>query len=132
MTRDVYLWRVAYYMWRVQHVTYYIKCLTKVTDEALSDLQTRLNITRIPDSLQGEVNFEYGFHSVYMKEVLKYWLNKYNWRTQEKLLNSYPQYMTNIEGIDVHFIHIKPSKPAGKLTSLFWHTLISIFYFISN
>jgi len=94
-------------------VTYFIKCFTKVTDEALLDLLKRLIDTRIPESLLGEANFEYGFHSVYMKEVLKYWLNKYDWRTQEKLLNSYPQYMTNIEGIDVHFIHIKPSKPAG-------------------
>jgi len=48
-----------------------------------------------------------------MKEVVDYWLNKYDWPKQEKLLNTYPQYMTNIEGIDVHFIHVKPSIPAG-------------------
>jgi juvenile hormone epoxide hydrolase len=45
-----------------------------------------------------------------------YWLKKYDWRKQEKMLNGFPQFMTTIDGVDVHFMHVKPDpvKSAGK------------------
>ena len=46
----------------------------------------------------------------------KYWLNDYDWRKQEKMINQFPQYKTNIDGLDIHFIHLKPdpAKVKGK------------------
>ena len=47
-----------------------------------------------------------------MKKIVEYWKNDYNWRDQEAKLNSFPQFKTNIEGIDVHFVRVK--SPNGK------------------
>ena len=48
-----------------------------------------------------------------MKEVLAYWKTKYSWRKQEKILNSFDNFKTNIEGIDIHYIHAKPKPKTG-------------------
>ncbi|PSN41925.1 hypothetical protein C0J52_06817 [Blattella germanica] len=56
------------------------------------------------------VNFEYGFNSNYLKEVVEYWKTKYNWRERESFLNSFPQFKTIVDGLDLHFIHVKPQK----------------------
>ena len=90
-----------------------------VQNSTLSDLQHRLKNTRLPYSIKG-TNFEYGFHSEYMKEIVEYWLNKYNWRSQEAVLNSMNQFTTNIEGIDIHFVRIIPKKFSGKYFDVQW------------
>ena len=46
---------------------------------------------------------------------MDYWLNKYDWRTQEKILNQHPQFLTQIEGLDIHFVQVKPTSLRGKL-----------------
>jgi len=48
-----------------------------------------------------------------MKEVLDYWKNNYSWRESEEILNQFSHFKTNIEGIDVHFIHVKPKRSTG-------------------
>ena len=60
-------------------------------------------------ALEG-IGFQYGFHAEVIKKVRDYWLNKYNWREQEAYLNTFPHFKTNIGGLDIHFIHSKPSK----------------------
>ncbi|XP_015916648.1 epoxide hydrolase 1 [Parasteatoda tepidariorum] len=85
----------------------------QVPDEVLSDLKNRIERTRYEESLE-EVSFEYGFHSSYLYDVVNYWKNQYDWRKQEEQLNQYPHFKTQIEGIDVHFVHVKPNIPAGK------------------
>ena len=45
-----------------------------------------------------------------MKDILAYWKDKYNWRSQEKILNSFSQYKTQIEGIDIHFLDVPATK----------------------
>ena len=80
--------------------------------DTLSDLQKRLQTTRLFDSLP-DSNFEYGVNSNYLKDVIKYWLEKFDWRKQEAVLNAYPQFTTVIEGIEVHFVQVKPAKNAG-------------------
>ena len=44
--------------------------------------------------------------------MVEYWKTKFDWRKQERELNQFNQYTTQIEGINIHFIHVKPSKPA--------------------
>lgn len=58
-------------------------------------------------ALEG-VNFEYGFNTAFLQKVLDYWMNSYNWRKRENHLNTFPQFKTNINGLNIHFIHLKP------------------------
>lgn len=85
-----------------------------VDEKILTDLKERLRNTRFQESLAGS-NFEYGFHSSALKSVVDYWLTKYDWRKEEAYLNSFPQFKTQIEGIEVHFIHVKPGREEGKI-----------------
>ena len=84
-----------------------------VEEKVLQDLKQRLDNTRIQDSIPG-VNFEYGFPSWQLKKVVDYWSKTYDWRKEEKKLNQYDHFKTQIEGLDIHFMHIKPKLTAGK------------------
>ncbi|XP_077990778.1 epoxide hydrolase 1-like [Glandiceps talaboti] len=80
----------------------------KVDDSVLEDLKLRLEETRMFGPL-GDTRFHYGVNPKYMNEVvLKYWQNSYDWRKQEQFLNQYNHFKTTIEGIDIHFVHVKP------------------------
>ena len=89
-----------------------------VPDQDLYDLKRRLESARIPDSIEG-VNFQYGFHSSYLREVITYWREKYNWKTQEAYLNTFKHYTTQIDGIRIHFIHAKPVNSKGMQLKFF-------------
>lgn len=82
-----------------------------VSDSELQDLQQRLANARYVDHVE-ETQFRYGFNSDYLRKVVEYWRTKYDFRAQEKKLNSYPMFVTQIEGLDIHFVHVKPSKQA--------------------
>ncbi|XP_042906018.1 epoxide hydrolase 1 [Parasteatoda tepidariorum] len=91
----------------------------RVPEEVLTDLRHRLEIARIPQSLV-DTNFEYGFHSDYLREVVNYWKTEYDWRRQEEqLINRYPQFKTKIEGLRVHFIHVKPIQAGERKPRVF-------------
>lgn len=77
------------------------------------DLKKRLKNTRYFESLEG-TEWSYGTRSDEMKKVVDYWLNKYSWKTQEKVLNQYDHYRTKIEGISIHFVHVKPKVKKGQ------------------
>merc|ERR1719414_524457 len=87
------------------------------SDKQLQDLKSRINsdLQRLKEvdahPLEGSA-FEYGFNIDYLiNTVAPYWLNTYDWKKQEKMLNQVmPSYKTSIDGIDVHFAHIKPTK----------------------
>lgn len=55
-----------------------------------------------------DVAFQYGFNTDYLKKVIHFWRTKYNWRAQEKYLNSLPQFKIEIGQLNIHFIHAKP------------------------
>ncbi|XP_077442733.1 epoxide hydrolase 1 [Stigmatopora argus] len=81
----------------------------KVTtsEEELEDLHRRMDQTRAVPSLE-ESQFNYGFNSEYLGKVISYWRKDFDWRRQVNKLNQYPHFKTNIEGIDVHYVHVKP------------------------
>ena len=89
-----------------------------VPDEVLKDLTQRLGNARLGEDLE-ESSFEYGFQVGYMKEVIEYWKSKFSWRKQEAILNKFPQFTTKIEGINVHFIHVKPASSGSGLLYFF-------------
>jgi pimeloyl-ACP methyl ester carboxylesterase len=82
---------------------------------ALDDLNNRLALTRWPDELPGS-GWDYGVPLNFVKEMTEYWKTSFDWRKQEQLLNEIPQYMTTIDGADVHFFHIK--SPESNATPL--------------
>lgn len=89
----------------------------RITDGELVDLQSRLANARYVDHVE-DTQFHYGFNSEYLKEVVEYWRTKYDWRAEEAKLNAYPQFLTQIEGLDIHFVHVKPSKPAKRVVPI--------------
>ncbi|XP_010705197.1 epoxide hydrolase 1-like isoform X2 [Meleagris gallopavo] len=86
----------------------------ETSDEEIEDLHRRLDQARYAPPLEGAA-FNYGFNSDYLQKVVAYWRNKFDWHKQVEILNKYPHFRTTIEGIDIHFIHVKPSYvPHGK------------------
>lgn len=75
-----------------------------VPDETLADLSVRLERTRWPDENQGEA-WQFGSDLKYMKDLAGYWQTEYNWRAHEARLNNLRQFITSIDGIELHFIH---------------------------
>jgi hypothetical protein len=83
----------------------------KVEQAVLDDLRERLARTRWPDGIPG-AEWAYGANLEYMKELVVYWQTKFNWRSQEKLINRFEQFLTSIDGLDIHFIHERGKGPA--------------------
>jgi pimeloyl-ACP methyl ester carboxylesterase/peroxiredoxin len=81
-----------------------------VPDQAITDLRTRLALTRLPDQIDG-TSWEYGTDSGFLRELLAYWQNDFDWRRQERQLNGFDQFKTTIEGLDIHFIHQRSANP---------------------
>ncbi|XP_061781272.1 epoxide hydrolase 1 [Nerophis lumbriciformis] len=87
--------------------------MVTTSDAELQDLHGRIDQTRPVPSLE-DSQFHYGFNSKYLEEVVSYWRNHFDWRRQVDKLNQYPHFKTNIEGIDVHYVHVKPKRvPEG-------------------
>ncbi|BBH68316.1 microsomal epoxide hydrolase [Actinoplanes sp. OR16] len=76
----------------------------------LDDLHSRLAGTRWPDEVPG-AGWSRGVPVEYLREVAGYWRNGYDWRAQEAALNRYPQYLTTIDGQNLHFLHVPSSDP---------------------
>ena len=74
-----------------------------VSDEVLADLATRLARTRFPD--QVGTDWVYGTDVDYLRELVTYWRDEYDWREQERQLNQFDHFKTRIDDLDIHFIH---------------------------
>ncbi|XP_023939567.2 juvenile hormone epoxide hydrolase [Bicyclus anynana] len=78
------------------------------SDIMINDLKERLLHRRpFPPPLE-EVGFTYGFNSHFLTRVLDYWQNKYNFKEREQFMNKFDHFITKIQGLDVHYIHVKP------------------------
>nr|XP_057914462.1 epoxide hydrolase 1-like isoform X1 [Doryrhamphus excisus] len=81
----------------------------QTSDDEIKDLHERIDKTRYADPLEDSA-FQYGFNSTYLKSVASYWRHEFDWKKQVAVLNKYPHFKTKIEGIDVHFIHVRPTQ----------------------
>lgn len=81
-------------------------------ESELTYLKERLANARFIEHIP-ETAFNYGFNSDELKQLVSYWNSTYDWRKEEAALNAYSQYLTQIEGIDVHFVHV-PASPKAK------------------
>lgn len=77
-----------------------------VSQQVLDDLQSRLKNTRWPGEADGS-GWTFGTNEAYLKDLVNYWLTKYDWRKQEEVLNKYPQYIAEVNGVKIHFQYIK-------------------------
>ncbi len=97
-----------------------------IPDEDLQDLRNRLQRTRWPDEVT-DAGWAYGANRTYMQELAAYWLNTFNWRKQEERLNSFPQFRAEIEGLGVHFVHLR-GKGLNPIPLILTHGWPSSFY----
>jgi len=81
-----------------------------VSDEAVAGLRQRIAATRWP-SRELVKDRSQGVQLVTMLELARYWGTEYDWRRCEAKLNALPQFMTGIDGVDIHFIHVKSPVP---------------------
>jgi Epoxide hydrolase N terminus len=76
-----------------------------VPEESLDDLRGRIASTRWPSrELVGDRS--QGVQLATMQELARYWTTEHDWRATEAKLNALPQFVTEIDGLDVHFIHV--------------------------
>ena len=78
----------------------------EASDEALDDLRRRLRATRWPEK-EAVDDWSQGIPLAYVQEVCAYWVEKYDWRERERKLNAFPQFRTEIDGLGIHFVHVR-------------------------
>ena len=82
----------------------------EIPQAALDDLYDRLDRTRWPTELPG-VGWERGVPIAYLRTLVDYWRTGYDWRAVEARINRFPQYTTDIDGANVHFLHVRSPEP---------------------
>jgi hypothetical protein len=90
-----------------------------IPEEALVDLRRRIAATRWPDK-ETVADHSQGVPLATMRELARYWATEYDWRKAEARLNALPQFITEIDGLDVHFIHVR-SKHKNALPLIVTH-----------
>ena len=89
------------------------------SDEDLADLKRRIAATRWPErELVNDAT--QGVQLATIQKLADYWLNNHDWRRVEATINSYPNFVTNIDGVDIHFMHVK-SEHANALPVIITH-----------
>ena len=81
-----------------------------MSNDVLADLKRRLASARFADEFTG-ADWNYGTNLAYLRDLVTYWRDKYDWRVHERRLNQFAQFKTTIDGIDVHFVHQRSSAP---------------------
>lgn len=81
--------------------------------QVLKDLQNRLsNHVPFHPPLE-DAKQNYGMNTNLLTTIVDFWKTKYNWREREKFLNQFPQFKVNIQGLNIHFLHVKPKETKG-------------------
>ena len=91
----------------------------RVPDEVLDDLRARIAATRWPSQIAGS-GWDYGADTDYIKELLAYWRDGFDWRAQEARLNSFANFKAEIDGLGIHFVHER-GKGEGAIPLLMLH-----------
>jgi len=91
----------------------------EVAEEAVTDMRRRIADTRQPTP-ELVADRSQGVQLATMQELARYWTTDYDWRACEARLNALPQFKTEIDGVDVHFIHVKSPHP-GALPLIMTH-----------
>jgi pimeloyl-ACP methyl ester carboxylesterase len=90
-----------------------------IPEEALVDLRRRIEMTRWPER-ETVTDQSQGVSLATMRELTGYWVTDYDWRKAEEKLNAYPQFVTTIDELDIHFIHVR-SRHANSMPLIITH-----------
>jgi hypothetical protein len=92
-----------------------------VPEADIADLRQRLEHTRLPDQAPGPA-WAYGTDVEWIRGLIEYWRNDFDWRAEEARLNAFTQYKVRLDDIDLHFLHVKGegSAPCPLLLSHGW------------
>ncbi|MCE7004230.1 epoxide hydrolase [Kibdelosporangium philippinense] len=101
-----------------------------ISEEQLTDLRDRLARTRFAPALSGQ-DWTLGTPPGYLEELVEYWHTKFDWRAVEARLNELPQFLTEVDGQTVHFVHAKGVGPKP-LPLLFSHGWPGSFYEVTK
>jgi pimeloyl-ACP methyl ester carboxylesterase len=84
----------------------------RVPQHDLDDLRQRIRQTRWPEP-ETVPDWSQGVPLDYLRELCRYWVQEYDWRIAEARLNTVPQYRTTIDGLGIHFLHVRSPNPAA-------------------
>jgi pimeloyl-ACP methyl ester carboxylesterase len=88
----------------------------EIPQQSLDDLHDRLGRTRWTAEVPGPDPEDYGVSLAWVRELAEHWKDGFDWRAYEARLNSYPQFLTQVDGQDIHFLHVKsPERDAVPL-----------------
>jgi epoxide hydrolase len=84
----------------------------EISDSELDDLHRRLDATRWADPApEARTDFARGVPQPYLQELTNYWRHEFNWRAQESRLNQVPQFIAEIDGQPIHYLHLRSPEP---------------------
>ena len=84
-----------------------------IDDATLSDLKARLCATRWPD-METVKDWSQGVPLSYLRQIIDHWRDKYDFQRLSQQINRWPNFTTNVEGLDIHFMHIRSSNPNAR------------------
>ena len=90
-----------------------------IPEETLTDLRERLTKTRWPQDFAND-GWEYGTNAAYLKELVEYWIDQYDWRQHEQEMNAFSHFKTTIEDVPIHFIQ-EPGKGSNPMPLILNH-----------
>src|SRR5260221_1532695 len=94
-------------------------CQVNVSEAELTDLRRRINATKWPER-ETVTDASQGVQLATTQALAHYWATDYDWRTVEARLNALPQFITEIDGLDIHFLHVR-SKHENALPLIVTH-----------
>jgi hypothetical protein len=83
----------------------------------LEDLRARLRATRWPDAPE-DAGWSLGTDLAYLRELVAYWADSFDWPTQEAALARLPRFRVRVGGLWIHFVHVRAAAPAGPVLAL--------------
>jgi len=105
-----------------------------ISDQIIKDIYDK--VKKYPwHEMPNDGGWKYGTNLDYMKEISKYWVSEFDWRKHEKEINKFPNFITKVDDIDIHFIHEKGSgsKPMPLLISHGWPgTIVEFLHIIEK
>jgi len=85
--------------------------ILSVPDEAIADLRARLSLTRFPDQAP-DTPWAYGADLGFMKTLISYWQDRFDWRAREAELNAFPQFVVAMPDVNLHYLHVPGQGPS--------------------
>jgi len=81
------------------------------SQSAVDDLRSRLRQTRWPDEIHS-APWEYGCDLTFLREICRYWSDRFDWKTQLDRLSAFPHFRAELDGLGIHFLHVRGKGPA--------------------